>query len=160
MAGNTLTFPVAFVNATTAAAAWPDYAGSNFDTAPGTTINFDAVCNFANSSVQMTTQNAGMRLATPPADVTGDFADSISYAARLRWDGDGVGTIKTGPENPGPGGGSLVTAAGGSISPTAVANPTNATMSLRVRPRKAHKFGSGDPVQLGERTIEGQPYAA
>ena len=149
--GNTLEFPAALVNATTAAAAWPDYAGSNFDTAPGTKINFTAVCNFANSTVQMTTANAGLRLASPPGSVVGNFADAISYAARLRWNGDGVGSMKTGPSSPGNGGGSLVTTPGGSISPSVVTDPTNATMQLTIRPRKAHEYGTGDPVQLADR---------
>ncbi|MGB5336901.1 MAG: hypothetical protein WBN07_14880 [Woeseiaceae bacterium] len=144
--GNTLTFPAALVNPVTAGAAWPDYFGSNFDTAPGTTITFTAVCNFAGAQVDMSTQNAGLRLQNPPSTVVGGFSDAISYAARLRWNGDGVGTMKTGPSNPGNGGGSLVTTPGGSIAPTTVADPTNAVMNLRIRPRKAHEFGTGDPV--------------
>jgi hypothetical protein len=138
------------INPTTAAAAWGDYNGANFDVNTArAVINFNAVCNFASSSVSLTSANAGLRnLGAPPS--VGDFADAISYSVRARWNGDGVGTAKFGPSNPGNGGGTLVMAPGGSVT-NAVALPTNAPMNLTIRFRKAHKAGSGAPVESGER---------
>ncbi|WP_299329604.1 hypothetical protein [Parasphingopyxis sp.] len=149
--GNTLTMPSTWVNPTTAGAAWPDYNGSNVNTAPGTTISFTAVCNFAGAQIQLTTQNAGMTLQSPPSTVVGNFSDAVSYAGYVQWNNVTLDSFKFGPTNPGNGGGELVTTPGGSTTPVVVADPTNATMELRLRPRKAHEFGTGDPVAGGDR---------
>jgi len=150
LTGNTVVFP-AMANPVTATPNWPDYAGGNWNTAAATKINFTAVCNFANSTVQMTTAKAGMRLESPPASVVGQFADAISYGAQVSWNGSVVGNFKTGPSNPGPSGNNLVTAPGGSSPAFNVMYPTNANMQLNVRPFVAHEFGTGARIKHADR---------